>query len=274
MSVLAFQSVTKQLGDHTVLHDVSFDVQPGEAIALLGPNGAGKSTLIELAAGLRRPESGAVTGKGRDPRHASARRHLGLMPQESDFPDLLGVEEVITFVAAHRNAKHAVEETILALGLAGVRDRVTAKLSGGQRRRLAAALAFVGAPSLSLLDEPTVGLDTDGRHRVASLVRDHCAAGGSAIVATHELAEADAVASRVIVLAESRVIYDGDIQELRTRAGATRIAYVNTESRERTALTTDDPVAALSALIAAGETLDDLEVRPVRLEDVVEALVQ
>src|SRR5262245_12656355 len=155
--------VSRRYGDVLALDRVSLDVHPGEIVGLLGPNGAGKSTLLNLLAGLRRPSSGKVELFGGDPRDPARRKKLGVTPQETGLPSTLKVAECVEFVARHFSDPVPTGELIDRFGLSEVARRQTGGLSGGQKRRLAVALAFVGRPRLVLLDEPTTGLDVTAR---------------------------------------------------------------------------------------------------------------
>ncbi len=282
MSALELSNVTKRFAGRAAVADLSLAIGEGEVVALLGPNGAGKSTIIELAAGLRRPDNGRVELNGRDPSDHRARQELGLMSQETDFPDMLRVDETVAFVGAHRRRtsptnRAANVAALESMGIAHLARRTTGSLSGGERRRLAAALAFVGAPRVVLLDEPGVGLDAESITRLIRLIRAHAASGGCVVIATHQLAEADAVATRVAVAVDGQLVCDDDLTVVRSRWGRYRIAYTRDAEvlggRERVVITTDDPATAIANLFADGAHLDDLEVRAVRLEDVIDQLV-
>lgn len=155
--------VRRRFGPRVALDGLDLDVHAGETLGLLGPNGAGKSTLISLLVGLRRPDAGTVELFGGDPRDAANRRGLGVTPQETGLPQALRVGEVVRFVAGHFPRPLPPGEVLERFGLAGLERRQTGGLSGGQKRRLAVALAFVGRPRFVVLDEPTTGLDVDGR---------------------------------------------------------------------------------------------------------------
>ena len=153
--------VTRRFGSTVALDDVSLTVRPGEIVGLLGPNGAGKTALLSLVEGLRRPDSGTVRLFGLDPREPAARVRLGTTPQETGLPPNLKVSEVVDFVAAHYPDPVPTDELLATFGLTELAGRQTGGMSGGQKRRLAVALAVVGRPDLVLLDEPTTGLDVD-----------------------------------------------------------------------------------------------------------------
>ena len=145
MTALAtLDHVTRRFGTITAVDDVSLEIEPGRIVGLLGPNGAGKSTVISMLQGLRRPTSGTVRLFGGDPKDARNRAHLGSTPQETALPESLKVREVIDFVGAHFERRVPTAELAEEFGLAELLKRQTGSLSGGQKRRVSVALAFVG----------------------------------------------------------------------------------------------------------------------------------
>jgi ABC-2 type transport system ATP-binding protein len=203
------RGVEKRFGAVSALRGIALAIAPGEVVALLGPNGAGKTTLVSIVLGVRRPDVGTAELFGRDPRRWRSRVAVGTTPQEMSFPPTLRVSEVLEFGGAHFQAHTPVVELLRRFGLAEVADRQTGGLSGGERRRLAVALAFVGEPRLLVLDEPTAGLDVESRRDVWDTIRSYAAGGGTALLTTHSLEEAAALAGRVVVLAGGVVVADG-----------------------------------------------------------------
>jgi ABC-2 type transport system ATP-binding protein len=266
MTVVSLESVTKQFGATVALDDVSFAIGTGAVVALLGPNGAGKSTLISLVLGLRKPDAGTIRVNGRDPRDHVVRAAIGAAPQELAFPETLRVRELVRFVASHYPASANPDELLEEFGLAGLALRQVGGLSTGQRRRLGLALAFAGRPQLVVLDEPTASLDADGRQTVWRAVAARCSAGASILVATHDLNEAEAVAGRIALIDRGRLVIWGTLSEVRARAGLTRIRYRDAAGPLVT-LEVADAGAEVARLVRAGVVLDDLEVRPLTLEE-------
>jgi ABC-2 type transport system ATP-binding protein len=219
----ALRAVTKRFGDTAALDAVDLELRPGEVLALLGPNGAGKTTALSLLLGLRRPDSGRVELFGRDPRLPAARVVVGATPQESGFPPTLRVLELLDLVRAHFPAPAPAVELLARFGLTAIARRQTGGLSSGERRRLSVALAFAGRPRALFLDEPTAGLDVESRRAVWEELRSYAAAGGTVLLTTHYLEEAEALASRVVLLARGRVAAEGSPAELSARAGAARL---------------------------------------------------
>ncbi|MBI2965564.1 MAG: ABC transporter ATP-binding protein, partial [Chloroflexi bacterium] len=162
-AVAALEKVSKRLGDSQALNSFDLSIGEGELLALLGPNGAGKTTALNILLGLRRPDSGAVSLFGLDPRNRRARRFIGVTPQNIGMPGQLRVLEVVELIRAHYSNPLSASELFEKFDLAGVASRQIGGLSSGQLRRLAVALAFVGRPRAMFLDEPTTGLDVEAR---------------------------------------------------------------------------------------------------------------
>jgi ABC-2 type transport system ATP-binding protein len=194
---LRVRDLGKRLGGRWVLRRLSFTVDAGVA-AILGANGAGKTTLLRLIAGVLEPDEGQVFLRDRPV--ARARAEVGYVPEAADPPLHLTVAELLALVAALRRAPPLAGAVAASLGVDALAGQRLGSLSLGQRRRACVAAALVGAPWLLLLDEPTNGLDAAGAALLVRLVADHVAGGGCAVVATHDLAFADAVAARRIEL--------------------------------------------------------------------------
>jgi ABC-2 type transport system ATP-binding protein len=223
-AVLArLQGVYKHYGAVQALRGVDLAIHGGELLALLGPNGAGKSTAIALLLGLLRPDAGAATLFGRDPQDIAARRHIGVMLQDAALPPTLKVGELLRQAASYYPAPRSVAESAELAGVADLLRRPYAKLSGGQQRRVQFALALCGNPRLLFLDEPTVGMDVQARQKLWSAIRQLVADGCGVVLTTHYLEEAEALASRVCVIAHGKVISEGSVDALRARVALKRI---------------------------------------------------
>ena len=272
-------SVGRTYRSVNALHDVSLSVAAGELVGLLGPNGAGKTTLLNLLTGVRRPTSGRVELFGGDPTRAENRRRIGVTPQETGLPATLRVGECVDLVAAHFPDPLPRGELLERFGLADLARRQTGGLSGGQRRRLAVALAFVGRPRLVFLDEPTTGLDVSARHALWEGIRAFHADGGTVLLTSHYLEEIEALAQRVVVLGEGRVLADDTVDAIRSRVGVRRVSLRATDLPAlagvlheshvdgRTDLLTTDADQLVRDLVAKGVAFNDLEVRPTSLEE-------
>lgn len=280
---------TRRFGDTLALDNVTLSIGGGELVGLLGPNGAGKSTLLSLIQGRRRPTSGTVELFGGDPTHPRHRARLGSTPQETALPDTLRVSEVIDLVAAHFPDRVPTEELATEFGFADLLRRQCGALSGGQKRRVAVSLAFVGRPQLVLLDEPTTGLDVDARHVLWQAIRRHHAAGTTVVVTSHYLEEIEALAERVIVIDSGVVLADDTLAAVRDRVHSAVVELITSEpdavrvlpgvvrdefSGERLRLTVDDADDFVRALVRAELPFSGLTVRGASLEEAFLALTE
>jgi ABC-2 type transport system ATP-binding protein len=277
--VASLHAVSKSFGEVRALDGIDLELCPGEVLALLGPNGAGKSTAVSVLLGLRRPDSGRALLHGHDPRDPQARRRVGVVLQEIGFPLSLRVHEAVDFVRAHFREAASTDVVVDRFGLAGLSDRVALGLSGGQQRRLAVALAFAGTQRTLFLDEPTAGMDATARRRLLRDIAVFAADGGAVLLTTQQLAEAEEIASRVLLLVRGRIVLDGTVAEVRARAGLTKVT-VRTEtlprlpsvvsvesSADRHVVHVEDADAFVAGLVRSGVSFCDLEVTPVSLED-------
>jgi ABC-2 type transport system ATP-binding protein len=270
LTAAALAGVTKRFGATWALDDATVTVAEGELVALLGPNGAGKSTALRLLLGLLRPDTGSARLFGADPRRPEARRSVGVTPQESNFPATLRVSELLQLVRAHFEKPVPLGELLERFALGELARRQLGGLSGGERRRVGVALAFAGNPRLVVLDEPTSGLDLAARNAVWAAIAAHADAGGTLLLTTHHLQEADALARRVVLLEHGRVVADGRTDEIKAAAGMTAVTFRDANGRPRRLLTRDGG-ATVERLVRDGVRLHGLEVRPLTLEEALEA---
>jgi ABC-2 type transport system ATP-binding protein len=230
MTVLArLDHVTRRFGDVLAVDDVTLDIHSGSILGLLGPNGAGKSTVLTMLQGLRRPSSGTVTLFGGSPGDYRMRQKLGSTPQETALPPTLRVGEVIDFVGRHFEEPLTTAALAEEFGLTELLKRQTGALSGGQKRRLSVALAFVGQPRLVLLDEPTTGLDVDARRTLWEAVRRQHDRGATVVVTSHYLDEIEALAERVVVMGHGRVIADDTVAAVINQVSLRQVRLVTAQ---------------------------------------------
>jgi ABC-2 type transport system ATP-binding protein len=207
---VAFRDVVKVYHpDIKALDHVSFDIQPGETVALLGPNGAGKSTAIDTMLGLRTPTSGEVRILGGSAAAAVAAGQIGGMLQTGGLPEAARVAELISLFRQLYRDRRSTAELLTLAGIDDLADRRVERLSGGQTQRVRFALALAGNPELLFLDEPTAALDVAARRHFWQSVDRIAGQGTTVLFATHYLEEADANATRIIVVNHGRVIADG-----------------------------------------------------------------
>jgi ABC-2 type transport system ATP-binding protein len=210
---ITVSGLRKDYGAVRAVRDVSFSVGPGEIVALLGPNGAGKTTTLEILEGFRTRDGGEVRVLGLDPGDKSAGRELrertGLVLQDIAVEPYLTVRETIARQAGYYRAPRDVAAVISLAGLDGLERRKVRSLSGGQKRRLDLALGLIGDPEVLYLDEPTTGFDPAARRGAWDLVRQLRAAGTTILLTTHDMAEAQALADRVVLLSDGAVVAEG-----------------------------------------------------------------
>jgi ABC-2 type transport system ATP-binding protein len=229
LPVITVAGLRKSYGSAHAVRDVTFCVSHGEIVAMLGPNGAGKTTTLEILEGFRDRDGGAVAVLGRDPGNKSAVRELrertGLVLQDIAVEPYLTVRETIARQAGYYPLPRDVGEVISLVGLGGLERRKVRALSGGQKRRLDLALGLIGNPELLYLDEPTTGFDPAARQGAWDLVRQLRAAGTTILLTTHDMAEAQALADRVVLLNNGVVVAEGPPASLGGDAEHARITF-------------------------------------------------
>jgi ABC-2 type transport system ATP-binding protein len=274
---------TKKYGHVEALRGVTLTIQLGEVVAMLGPNGAGKTTSISLLLGLRKPTSGSARLFGLDPTDIAARSRVGVMLQESGIPQMLKVREIIDLFRSYYPTPMARDRAIAMAGLEEKANALVKELSGGQRQRLYFALAVCGDPQVLFLDEPTVGMDVEGRRAFIERIAEFAKLGRTVVLTTHYLEEADQLAKRVVVIDRGVIIADASPGEIKGKVAGKRIRFraagiteaqldglpVTTTTIEGNAvqLLTNDPVTVLRGLLQRGLEISDLEVTGADLED-------
>jgi len=282
-------SATKRLGGVEVLRELSLAIGAGEVTALLGPNGAGKTTAVGLLTGRIQPDRGTARLFGLDPSRPAARARMGVMLQAAGLPDTLSVQELVTLQSGYYRDARPVAESLGIAGLGDLAKRRCGSLSGGQARRVQYALAICGRPDLLVLDEPTAAMDQMSRHALWETVREAAASGAGVLLTSHDLAEADALADRVLVMDGGRLVADDRPAALRARVGGSVIRCrtnlapvrlgvmpaVRDAVREgaETRIATTDAAATIRALADADPGLADLRIADASLEDAIAVLL-
>ncbi len=194
----------------------------GEVLVVLGPNGAGKTSTVETLEGYRRPAAGRVRVLGLDPQadHTALSGRVGVMLQRGGVYPMLGPRRVLTLFAGYYPAPVPPEELLDLVGLRSVAATPWRHLSGGEQQRLSLALALVGRPEAAFLDEPTAGVDPEGRIAVRAVVAGLKKEGVCVVLTTHELGEAEKMADRIVILSSGRVVLEGTPHGLTTGAGS------------------------------------------------------
>jgi ABC-2 type transport system ATP-binding protein len=262
----------KSYGPLEAVRDLSFDVRRGEVFGLLGPNGAGKTTTVEILEGYRRRSAGQVLVLGHDPevRNREQQERVGIVLQSCGFYPRVTVREAVEHFAKAYPRPRDTGETIALVGLEEKAEARAKDLSGGQRRRLDLALALIGDPELVFLDEPTTGFDPAARRTAWGVVRRLKDLGKTVLLTTHYLDEAQALADRVAIVKDGRIVAEGPPDRLAPGSSRYRISYLS--NGHRVEHQTDDPTELLHRLtrdaIARGERLEGLEVTRPTLEEV------
>jgi ABC-2 type transport system ATP-binding protein len=263
----------KRYGEYEAVRGVDITVGRGEVFGLLGPNGAGKTTTVEILEGYRARTSGEVSVLGHDParRSIELRRRIGIVLQSGGIYSHITPREALRHWASFYPHPREVEEVLALAGLEQKADVRSRRLSGGELRRLDFALALVGDPELMFLDEPTTGFDPEARRAAWDTVRSLRDLGKTILLTTHYLEEAQALADRVAIVKDGRVLAVGAPRELGVGAAHYRVAYRDA-SGELAERQTDDPTTLLheltGAALARGERLEELSVERPTLEDV------
>ena len=219
---ITVRGVEKRYGPLKALDGIDLEIAEGEVFALLGPNGAGKTTLVEILEGYRDRTAGDISVLGADPRDAGPRwrSRIGMVLQSTTVFDSLSVEEIVRHFAGFYPAPLDPAQVIGMVGLSDRSRARCAKLSGGQKRRVDLALGLIGNPELVFLDEPTTGLDPEGRRQLWDVIRGFTSLGTTVLLTTHYLEEAEALASRVGVIVAGKMVAIGPPAELAGRRQA------------------------------------------------------
>lgn len=250
MDVIRAVAISKAYGAVRAVDCLDLAVPEGQILAILGPNGAGKTTTIEMLLGLRRPDSGEVHLFDRSPESPDARSRVGAMLQDHVGPESLTVRETVALVRRYYPVALPVDGILERSDLTAKAGSKIGELSGGQRQRLSFALAIAGDPDLLFLDEPTAALDVAARTAFWEQVRAFAALGKTILFSSHNLAETDAVAERILVIDQGRVIADDTPSGIKGLvAGRTVLLRTDAAHAELTAI---DGVRAVTAAEGAG----------------------
>jgi ABC-2 type transport system ATP-binding protein len=294
-SAITVRGLVKRYGRVEAVRGIDLDVRRGEVFGFLGPNGAGKTTTVEILEGYRPRTGGEVAVLGVDPGSGGRawRGRIGIVLQTGEVTRELTVRETLRLWAAYHYTPRAVDEVIDLVGLAEKADARIGRLSGGQRRRVEVGMALVGNPELVFLDEPTTGFDPEARRQFWGVISGLRDLGTTVFLTTHYLDEAQALADRVAIVKDGRIVAEGPPGEL--GPDSDHVAVINfvlpagsqaadlptapgTEvSGRRVTLRTERPTAALGELAAwaagHGGELPELTVNRPSLEDVYLELI-
>src|SRR5690554_2184977 len=284
-TVIEVRDLRMRYGTKDVLTGVDLTVGRGEVVALLGPNGAGKTTTIEILEGFRSRSDGTVRVLGQDPASASEewRAGIGIVLQSWRDHGRWNVRALLEhlgsyyepYSTARQPRPRDVDELLAAVGLSELADRRISKLSGGERRRLDVAIGIVGRPELLFLDEPTAGFDPEARRDFHDIVHGLVDLDDSSILlTTHDLAEAEKLADRILILSGGRIVADGSAAQLaREVAGTSEVRWMR--GGEAFVHADEDATGFVRDLFAQyGEEISDLEVTRASLEETYMTLVR
>jgi len=205
---IVVDKLTKSYGSQRVVDQLQFSVHRGEVFALLGPNGAGKTTTVETLEGYRTADAGTIRVLGMDPRHDAKelKPQIGIMLQQDGLYPGLTVCEVLRLFAGYYEHAQDIDRLLERVGLTTSAKTRCRRLSGGQKRRLALAVALVGNPTLVFLDEPTAGMDPQARLATWEIIRDLKHNGATVLLTTHMMDEAERLADRVAIIDHGQLI--------------------------------------------------------------------
>jgi len=211
--------LVKSYGATLALRGVDLEVRRGEIFALLGPNGAGKTTCVEIMEGFRHRDAGDVRVLGVDPdrQPMALKARIGIVLQSTGVDRYLSVAETIAMYSSYYPHPRPVDEIVALVGLDAKRDERVLRLSGGQQRRLDVAIALAGDPDLLFLDEPTTGFDPSARREVWDVIKNLRNLGKTVLLTTHFMDEAQYLADRLAVIADGRIVAEGDPDTLAGR---------------------------------------------------------
>ncbi|MEU2270316.1 ABC transporter ATP-binding protein [Streptomyces olindensis] len=283
-TVIAVRDLRMRYRTQDVLKGVGFTARRGEVLVLLGPNGAGKTTTIEILEGFRMRSDGEVTVLGTDPARGDERwrARLGVVLQSWRDHGKWRVRELLAHLGSYYvpystgliRRPWDVDELLAAVGLTEQADKRVGTLSGGQRRRFDVAVGIVGRPELLFLDEPTAGLDPEARNEFHGLVRGLADENTTVLMTTHDLAEAERLAHRILILVGGRIVADGPAEELSRQASADATVRWTRDGR-RFEESTAEPTRFVRRLFEEhGEAIGGLEVRRASLEDTYLTMVR
>lgn len=284
MQAIELKRVQKSYGQIKALDALNLNIHMGQLTALLGPNGAGKTTAISLIQGVSTPTKGSIQVLGKNPKLRHIRAQIGSMPQESALPPHLTVQESISLFASFYPHPLSLDEVLKLADLKDLAHRRAGKLSGGQKRRLAFALAIVGNPQILLIDEPTTGMDAESRNAFWDAITQLKQAGRTILLTTHYLEEAQSMADRVVVMNAGQILADGTPEQLRHQVAGAKVAFTSdlvlaelnqlpgvqnakVDDKGYALLTTHTPEQLLKHLVQQNIEFSELEVTRATLED-------
>jgi ABC-2 type transport system ATP-binding protein len=212
------RGVHKYFGHVHAVNGVDLSLASGEIVAFLGPNGAGKTSTIDIILGLSRPDTGDVSVYGMPPRRAISHGLISAVMQTGGLLKDLTVGETVAYTASLFANSRLPAEVLARAGITGIAERKVGKCSGGEQQRLRFAMALIPDPELLILDEPTTGMDVEGRRSFWAAIREDAQQGRTVLFATHYLEEADAYADRIVLIRLGEIVADGTPAQIKALA--------------------------------------------------------
>jgi len=243
-AAIRLRDVTKDFGPVHAVRGIDLTVEPGEIVAFLGPNGAGKTTTLDIVLGLSQATTGTADVFGLQPRQAIARGLVAAVMQTGGLLKDLSVRETVAYMASLFADTRPVDDVLAHAGISGLANRKVGKCSGGEQQRLRFAMALLSDPALLLLDEPTTGMDVEGRRAFWAAIRADAERGRTVLFATHYLEEADQYADRIVLMRKGRIVADGSGSQIRALA-AGRTVRATLERADHGALSRIDGVESV-----------------------------
>lgn len=291
-NVVEVTNLTKSFKNKRAVDDVSFNIKKGEVVALLGPNGAGKTTTILMMLGLLHPSQGNAKVFGDFAKKRTIKERIGVMLQEVSLMDGLKVKEILQLFRSYYPHPLSLEELIDITGLQkeDLKKRVE-KLSGGQKRRVAFALALAGDPDLLFIDEPTVGMDVKSRKQFWKKIHQFAAKGKTILFSTHYLQEADDIADRIILFNKGTIVADGSPVEIKDKLTKQSVSFKTKDKFPKEAIInesfvtdcviengkvtvmTNNTDAVLKLIHQLSFDIQDIQIEKGRLEEAFEELI-
>ncbi len=262
-AAVALRGVRKNFGPVQAVKDIDLDISSGEIVAFLGPNGAGKTSTIDIILGLSHPTAGTAEVFGMQPRAAITRGLVSAVMQTGGLLKDFTVRETAEYTASLFVRPRPVNEALNRAGITGIADRRVGKCSGGEQQRLRFAMALLSDPELLILDEPTTGMDVEGRRGFWGAIRQDTARGRTVLFATHYLEEADAYADRIILLRHGQIVADGTSSEVKAMAAGrtVRATLANPDQARLSAIPGADSVEVRGDTVLIHSTDSDAVAR-------------
>jgi ABC-2 type transport system ATP-binding protein len=250
---LRADGLVKRYGELVAVDGIDLAVRRGTCVGLLGPNGAGKTTTIEMLEGLKSPDGGTIRILDRSWADDAneIRERIGVQLQDTKLEDKLTVVEAVTMFASFYRTRRPADEVLAEVGLEEKKEARYETLSGGQKQRLALACALVNRPALLFLDEPTTGLDPQARRRVWEIVEGFVRDGGTVLLTTHYMEEAERLAHEVVIIDRGKVIEAGPPREVVARLGAEAVIELQFADSDGRRETLDDELIRAIAGVQA-----------------------